>query len=171
MRYALPFLTAALLMVTAADTAAFAADDLEPYGTAVDHSQFKYNDLKIVMDAPGATPEDTAFQAMVAERIMEMPRAKLIVVIQGPMVKAFSKDGYVEHQGLVERFAALRDKGVQIEFCGNSLTAAKLKPSDMIGIGTVVPGAYPALADAERRGYALIKPMRVLPFPPKPGKP
>ncbi|MHB8453823.1 MAG: DsrE family protein [Acidiferrobacterales bacterium] len=165
MRYALSLLSATVLLVTTAAAPVFAANDLEPYGTAVDHSHIKYQGLKIVMDAGGATPADTEFQAMVAERIMQMPHAKLIMVIQGPMVKAFSKDAYVDHQGLVERIAALKEKGVQIEFCGNSVAAAKLKPSDMIGIGTVVPGAYPALADAERHGYALIKPIRLAPPP------
>lgn len=143
---------------------AFAADkSLEPYGTAVDHSHVQYRGLKVVMDAAGAVPADTNFQAMVAERITEMPGAKLIMVIQGPMVRAFSKPAYMANQALVDRIAALAHKGVKVEFCGNSVKAAKLKPSDMIGIGTVVPGAYPALADAERHGYALIKPMRVLP--------
>jgi len=170
MRYVLPLLSAAVLMVTTAVAPVIAANDLEPYGTAVDHSHIKYQNLKIVMDAGGATPEDTAFQAMVAERIMEMPHAKLIMVIQGPMVSVFSKDAYISNQGLVERIAALKEEGVQIEFCGNSVAAANLKPSDMIGIGTVVPGAYPALADAERHGYALIKPMRLVP-PAKPQKP
>ena len=154
-----------LILVAAVVVAvpAFAAQALEPYGTAVDHSHMKYHGLKVVMDAAGAVPADTNFQAMVAERIMEMPGAKLIMVIQGPMVRAFSKSAYVANQALVDRVAALREKGVKIEFCGNSVKAAKLKPSDIVGIGTVVPGAYPALADAERHGYALIKPMRVLP--------
>ena len=166
MRHVLPLLCAALLAVATANIPAFAANDFEPYGTAIDHSHIKYDGLKVVMDAGGSTPADTAFQAMVAERIMQMPHAKLIMVIQGPVIKLFSKQAYLEHQGLVERIAALRDKGVKIEFCGNSVHAAGLKPSDMIGIGTVVPGAYPALADAELHGYALIKPMRLLP-PPK----
>ncbi len=162
MRYVLSLLSATVLLVTTAAAPVFAANDLEPYGTAVDHSHMKYQGLKIVMDAGGAIPADTEFQAMVAERIMQMPHAKLIMVIQGPMIKAFSKGAYVDQQGLVERIAALKEKGVQIEFCGNSVTAARLKPSDMIGIGTVVPGAYPALAEAERHGYALIKPIRLV---------
>lgn len=162
MRYVAIALSVVVLGLTAP---VFADDDLQPYGTAVNHINMKYDNLKIVMDAPGATPEDTAFQAMVAEKIMGMPNAKLIIVVQGPMVKLFSKGAYSAHQGLVQRYAALKDKGVQIEFCGNSLMAQKLKPVDMIGIGTVVPGAYPALADAERQGYALIKPMRVVPMP------
>jgi intracellular sulfur oxidation DsrE/DsrF family protein len=154
---------AALLMSATLAAPVFADDGLQPYGTAVDHSHAKYDRLKIVMDTPGASVEDTAFQAMVAERIMDMPHAQLIMVIQGPAVKFFSKDAYVDHQDLVQRVAALRDRGVQIQFCGNSLKAAHLKPSDMVGIGTVVPGAYPAIADAERHGYSLIKPMRVVP--------
>ncbi|MHB8257385.1 MAG: DsrE family protein [Acidiferrobacterales bacterium] len=166
MRYVLPLLGAALLTAATASTPVYAENAFEPYGTAVDHSHIKYDGLKVVMDAGGSTPADTAFQTMVAERIMQMPHAKLIMVIQGPVIRIFSKDEYIQHQGLVQRVAALRKKGVQIEFCGNSVRAAKLKPSDMIGIGTVVPGAYPALAEAERHGYALIKPMRLLP----PGK-
>ena len=166
MRYVLPLLGAALLTVAAASAPVHAKNAFEPYGTAIDHSHIKYDGLKVVMDAGGSTPADTAFQTMVAERIMQMPHAKLIMVIQGPVIRIFSKDEYIQHQGLVQRVAALRKKGVQIEFCGNSVRAAKLKPSDMIGIGTVVPGAYPALAEAERHGYALIKPMRLLP----PGK-
>ena len=166
MRYVLPLLGAALLTVATASVPVYAKNAFEPYGTAIDHSHIKYDGLKVVMDAGGSTPADTAFQTMVAERIMQMPHAKLIMVIQGPVIKIFSKGEYIQHQGLVQRVAALRKKGVKIEFCGNSVRAAKLKPSDMIGIGTVVPGAYPALADAERHGYALIKPMRLLP----PGK-
>ncbi len=163
MRCVLPLLSAALLTVAVASAPAFADNAFEPYGTAVDHSHIKYDGLKVVMDAGGSIPADTAFQAIVAERIMEMPHAKLIMVIQGPVIRLFSKKAYIHNQGLVERIAALKKKGVQIEFCNNSIHAAKLKPSDMIGIGTVVPGAYPALADAERHGYALIKPMRLLP--------
>lgn len=163
MRYVLPLLSAALLVTATATTPVLASNDLEPYGTAVDHSHIKYQGLKIVMDAGGTVPADTEFQAMVAERLMQMPHTRLIMVIQGPMIKAFSKDGFIDNQPLVERIAALKSRGVQIEFCGNSVAAAKLKPSDMVGIGTVVPGAYPAIADAERRGYALIKPMRLAP--------
>ncbi len=163
MRYVLSFLSAALLVAITTATPVLASNNLEPYGTAIDHSHEKYQGLKIVMDAGGAVPADTEFQAFVAERLMALPHTKLIMVIQGPMVKAFSKDAFIDNQGLVERLAALRDKGVQIEFCGNSISAAKLKPSDMVGIGTVVPGAYPAIADAERHGYALIKPQRLVP--------
>lgn len=169
MRYAAIALSAALLALA---SPVYAGDGLQPYGTATDHSHMKYENLKIVMDAPTAGPADSAFQAFVANKLMTMPHTKLIMVIQGPAIKLFSKDAYADHQGLVERYAALRDKGVQIEFCGNSLLAQKLKPSDMIGIGTVVPGAYPAIADAERRGYGMIKVLRVVPMPvPKQAKP
>ncbi len=156
-------LAAGILSLATAGAPASAAGAFEPYGTAVDHSHHIYHGLKVVMDAGGATPADTAFQTMVAERLMQMPGTKLIMVIQGPVIRIFSKREYADHQGLVDRVAALRKKGVKIEFCGNSVQAVGLKPSDIIGIGTVVPGAYPAIANAERHGYALIKPIRFIP--------
>ena len=65
MSYALPLLGAVLLTIATAATPVFASNDFGPYGTAIDHSHMKYDELKVVMDAGGATPADTAFQARV----------------------------------------------------------------------------------------------------------
>ncbi len=169
MRHALPLLGAALLALATAAAPVYASNGFEPFGTAIDHSHIKYYGLKVVIDAGGAIPADTAFQAMVAGRIMQMPHAKVIMVISGPVIRMFAKSAYIKHQALIDHLATLRKEGLKIEFCGNSVQAVGLKPSDMIGLGTVVPGAFPAIADAERHGYAMVKPTRLVP-PAKKGR-
>jgi intracellular sulfur oxidation DsrE/DsrF family protein len=146
---------------------AHAADDdsFAPGGTAIDHSTVKRHDQKIVMDLKALNPETVKYGLMVATRIHSLRGEKLVVVIQGPLVSIFAKKNYLEHQGIIDKFAALAKAGVHFEYCGNSVEAAKLTPADMMGLDEKNPavvnsGAYPSLAHYESKGYALIVPFQ-----------
>ena len=89
---------------------------------------------------------------------MEHPGAQLVVVIEGPGISRFAKKNYLEHQGVIDSWVGLVQKGVHVEYCGNSVHGAGLKPSDMVGLSTknpavVNPGAFPSLAHYESQGF------------------
>ena len=139
-------------------------DSFAPGGTAIDHSTIRYNDLKIIMDLKAKDVDSVKYATMVATRILDHPGAKLAVVIEGPFVNIFAKKNYLDHQGIVDRWAALAKRGVKVEFCGNSVHSMGLKPSDMVGLdeknpATVNPGAYPTIAHYESMGYNLVVPL------------
>jgi intracellular sulfur oxidation DsrE/DsrF family protein len=155
-------LASALLL---AQAPALASDDdsFAPGGTAIDHSTEQFHNLKVVMDLKAHYISDVSFGLMVAKRIMAHPGTKLIVVIEGPEVAMFAKKNYLDHQGAVDGWADLANKGIQVEFCGNSVHGAGLKPQDMDGLSestpaVVNPGAYPTIAHYEQLGYALALP-------------
>lgn len=150
---------------------AFAAgdDSFAPGGTAVDHSSVEFHNQKIVMDLKAMNMETVKYGLMVATRLQAVRGNKLVIVIQGPLVTIFAKKNYLDHQGIVDKFAALAKAGVHIEYCGNSVKVDGLKPSDMTGLDEKNPavvnsGAYPTLAHYESKGYALIVPFQ-LPAP------
>ncbi len=140
--------------------AAFAAKDASfaPGGTAIDHHTEQFSHLKIVMDLKAATPASVGFGAMVAGRIMQQPKAQLVVVVEGPAIGVFAKKNYIAHQGIVDTWVKLVKKGVKVEYCGNSVRGAGLKPSDMVGLSSASPavvnvGAFPTLAHYETAGF------------------
>ena len=148
-----------------AQTPALAGDDdsFAPGGTAIDHSTEQFHDLKVVMDLKAHYASDVSFGLMVAKRVAAYPGTKLIVIVEGPKVAMFAKKNYLDYQGDVDEWADLANKGVQVEFCGNSVHGAGLKPQDMDGLSkstpaVVNPGAYPTIAYYEQMGYALILP-------------
>ncbi len=151
-------------LALACGSAAQAADDgFAPGGTAANHTQERYAGLKVVMDAKVSDPAELYFYAMVANRILEHPNAQLVIVVEGPGVTTFAKANYLDHQGIVDSFAELANKGVRIEYCGNSVAAAHLRPEDMAGlteknVAVVNPGAFPSIAHYEMLGYAPITP-------------
>lgn len=148
-----------------AQTPALASDDdsFAPGGTAIDHSTEQFHNLKVVMDLKARFASDISFGMTVAKRITAHPGAKLVVVIEGPEVAMFAKKNYLDHQGIIDGWAELANKGVHIEFCGNSVHGAGLTPQDMDGLSestpaVVNPGAYPTIAHYEQLGYALALP-------------
>lgn len=133
-------------------------DSFAPGGTAIDHHTEQFKNLKIVMDLKTENPAGVAFGATVAARIMEHPGAQLVVVIEGPGISVFAKKNYLDHQGIVDNWVAVVNKGVKVEYCGNSVRGAGLKPSDMTGLSKKNPavvnaGAYPTLAHYESLGF------------------
>lgn len=146
-------------------SAALAEDEsFAPGGTAIDRHTEQYHDLKIIMDIKAKDVETVKYSTMVASNIIEHPGAKLAVVIEGPFVSMFAKKNYLDHQGIVDQWVALANKGVKVEYCGSSVHGAHLTPADMEGLteknpAVVNPGAYPAIAHYELQGYALVIPI------------
>ena len=143
----------AVLPARAEDDGSFA-----PGGTAIDRHTEKFTKLKIVMDLKAESSASVGFGAIVAARIMEHPGAKLIVIIEGPAITVFAKKNYLDHQGIVDNWVELAQRGVRIEYCGNSVRGAGLKPADMVGLSSKNPavvnaGAYPTLAHYESQGF------------------
>lgn len=169
-------LVAAASLLGSFTRAANADDDssFAPGGTAVDHSMKKFHGQKIIMDLKAMNPETVKYGLMVGTRISSLRGEKLVIVIEGPLVKVFAKKNYLDHQGIIDRYAALAKAGVHIEYCGNSVKSAGLKPSDMTGLdkkhtAIVNSGAYPTIAHYESKGYALIVPFQ-FPHAPAPAK-
>jgi intracellular sulfur oxidation DsrE/DsrF family protein len=153
-------LTLALAMTSLTVLPAIASDDdgFAPGGTAIDHHTEQFSNLKIVMDLKAESPASANFGATVASRIMTHPGTQLTVIIEGPGITTFAKKNYLDHQGIVDNWVELAQKGVHIEYCGNSVRGAGLKPADMVGLSEKNPavvnsGAYPSLAHYESLGY------------------
>ncbi len=153
-------LTLTLACTSLAALPALAGDDdsFAPGGTAIDRHTEQFSNLKIVMDLKAESAASAGFGATVASRIMEHPGAQLVVIIEGPGIAIFAKKNYLDHQGIVDNWADLAQKGVRVEYCGNSVRGAGLKPSDMTGLSEKNPavvnaGAYPTLAHYESLGF------------------
>ena len=146
-------------------------ESFAPGGTAIDRHTEKFHDLKIIMDLKAKDVETVKYSTMVASRIIEHPGTKLVVIVEGPYVAMFAKKNYLDHQGIVDQWVDLANKGVQVEFCGNSVQSAHLVPADMEGLteknpAVVNSGAYPSIAHYESLGYALVVPI-LMPSPEK----
>lgn len=150
-------------------------DSFAPGGTAIDRHTERFHDLKIIMDLKAKDVDSVKYGTMIASRLIENPGMQLAVIIEGPFVSVFAKKEYLDHQGIVDQWAELAKKGVHVEFCGNSMQTAGLKPADMEGLSEKNPavvnaGAYPSIAHYESLGYALIVPL-LMPAPaPAPAK-
>jgi intracellular sulfur oxidation DsrE/DsrF family protein len=149
-----------ILAIALLSSSAIAAEDdsFAPGGTAIDHHTEQFSNLKIVMDLKAESPASASFGATVAARIMTHPGTQLTVIIEGPGITTFAKKNYLDHQGIVDNWVELAQKGVHIEYCGNSVRGAGLKPADMVGLSEKNPavvnsGAYPSLAHYESLGY------------------
>ncbi len=154
-------LTLLLPGIVRADDSSFA-----PGGTAIDQHAERFQDLKIIMDLKAKDVDTVKYSTMVATRVLEHPGTKLVVIIEGPFVAMFAKKNYLDHQGIVDQWVDLANKGVHVEYCGNSVQGAHLLPSDMEGLteknpAVVNPGAYPSMAHYESLGYALIVPIQI----------
>ena len=153
-------ITLALVMTGLSAPAAHAGDDdgFAPGGTAIDRHTEQFSKLKIVMDLKAESPASAGFGATVAARILDHPGSQLVVIIEGPGIAIFAKKNYLDHQGIVDNWAELAAKGVHVEYCGNSVRGAGLKPADMVGLSEKNPavvnaGAYPTLAHYESLGF------------------
>ncbi len=136
-------------------------DSFAPGGTAMDHSDDKFHNMKIVVDLKARIPADVSFGIMTSKRIIAHPGTQLVVIIEGPAVALFAKKNYLDHQGVIDDWASLAQQGVKVEFCGNSVHGAGLTPKDMDGLSeenpaVVNPGAYPSLAHYEQMGYSMV---------------
>ena len=83
----------------------------------------------------------------------------MVVVTHGPELRVFAKENYDKYQGIVDKMAALSDKGVKFHMCNNAMRAAGFKPEDMHGFITVVPAGFPEIAYLQSKGYKYINPL------------
>ncbi|MBV1705649.1 MAG: DsrE family protein [Hyphomicrobiales bacterium] len=153
-------IAASLVLAALLRGPALAADDgsFAPGGTAIDHSTEQFHDLKIVMDLKAVSPASINFGSIVAGRIMKQKGTQLVVVVEGPAINVFAKKDYIDHQGIVDSWVKLVKAGVRVEYCGNSVHGAGLKPADMTGLSSAHPavvnlGAFPTLAHYQTLGY------------------
>jgi intracellular sulfur oxidation DsrE/DsrF family protein len=139
------------------------AQELAPYGSASTSSQ-GYGPLKYVVESTAFEPSDVMNALRVAKQVMSLsPKGSTMsVVIIGGAIRVFARENYEKYQPIVEAAAELRDAGVRIAYCGSSMTAAGFKPSDLHGIGQVVPGGYVEIAELVVKGHVHITPPAVL---------
>ncbi len=140
-----------------------AAEEFAPYGTATVRSQ-SYAPLKYVVESSAFDPAEVATTLRVSKQMLGLsPKgSQMVVVIIGGGIRFFAKENYEKYQSIVELAAELRDAGVKIEYCGSSMKGAGFAPSDLIGIGEVVPGGYVEIAELVAKGYAPIRPPLIL---------
>lgn len=150
-------LLAVSLLIAAGPAAA--QGGFAPYGTATVRTE-RYAPQKIVLEIAEKAPEKILRSLQVSDEIQRSAPAgsDIKLVILGPAVRVFAKKDYEKYQGIVDQAAALRDAGVQIEFCHNAIHANGLTARDMPGIGVVVPAGYIEIADLVHKGYALLRP-------------
>ena len=108
--------------------------------------------LKIVFhvsDVDGWGPAFSNVRNMAAQH----PDARLRVVVDGSGVYEFG--GANDMTQLFAKYAA---DGVEFQACHNALTEKKIAPASVPGGVKVVSAGVVALAEAQRDGYAYIKP-------------
>lgn len=139
------------------------AQEPAPYGAASAASQ-RYGALKYVFESSALEPAEVANTLRVAKQALSLsPKgSEMTVVIIGPGIRVFARENYEKYQPIVEAAAELRDAGVRIAYCGSSMTGAGFKPTDLHGLGPVVPGGYVEIAELVSKGYAHIRPPAVL---------
>ena len=150
---------ASLVCFFAAGVHAEEGEQFAPYGHAQPTS-IKYEPIKLVMELSGATPADMAVGLGIAKQFQHIaPKgSKMALVIIGGGIRAFAIENYEKYQAIVDKAAELRDSGMEIKFCGNSIKGAGYKDSDIDGIGEVVPGGYLEIARYVGEGYVHITP-------------
>jgi len=89
----------------------------------------------------------------------EQLKGEMVVVTHGPELRVFAKENSDKYQGIVDKMAALADKGVEFHMCNNAMCAAGFKPEDMHGFITVVPAGFPEVAYLQSKGYKYINPL------------
>ena len=89
----------------------------------------------------------------------EQLKGEMVVVTHGPELRVFAKENSDKYQGIVDKMAALADKGVEFHMCNNAMRAAGFKPEDMHGFITVVPAGFPEIAYLQSQGYKYINPL------------
>ena len=134
-----------------------------PYGAAKAASQ-SYGPLKYVVESSAREPAEVTNTLRVAKQVLSLtPKgSQMTVAIIGPGIRVFARENYEKYQPIVEAAAELRNAGVRIAYCGSSMAGAGFKPTDLHGLGPVVPGGYVEIAELVSKGYAHIRPPAVL---------
>lgn len=141
------------LAITNVQSAEFA-----PYGTAkVD--MHKYPVTNVVFDVNYSDPKKLNILNVFLTKTSGALKGKTVVVTHGPELRVFAKENYEKYQGIVDKMAALADKGIEFRMCNNAMRAAGFKPSDMHGFITVVPAGFPEIAMLQSKGYKYINPL------------
>jgi intracellular sulfur oxidation DsrE/DsrF family protein len=144
-------------LLAAASMSTAQADELAPYGTAkVD--MHEYPTMNAVFDVNYEDPNKLNILNVFVTKTSAAIKGKVVVVTHGPELRVFAKENYVKYQGIVDKMAALSEKGVEFRMCNNAMRAAGFKPEDMHGFITVVPAGFPEIAYLQSQGYKYINP-------------
>lgn len=145
-------------VLTALVVTSVQAEEFEPYGTAkVD--MHKYPVINTVFDVNYSDPNKLNILNVFLTKTTDALKGKTVVVTHGPELRVFAKENYQKYQGIVDKMAALSEKGVEFRMCNNAMSAAGFKSSDMHGFITVVPGGFPEIAYLQSKGYKYINPL------------
>ena len=142
---------------------AVGAEEFAPYGTAKAKA-LNYSPMKYALESSALDPADVADVFRVARQALSNSPAssQMSVIIIGGGIRVFAKENYEKYQAIVERAAELRDRGVKLVYCGESIKGAGFVPGDLHGIGEVAPAGYVEIADLVTKGYVHIRPPSVL---------
>jgi intracellular sulfur oxidation DsrE/DsrF family protein len=116
--------------------------------------QAQQNKLSVVWDLSSA---DTAVQAGVFRQInnarVQKPNLEIEVVFHGQAVLSLLK----EDKSFEARVKAVKEKGVTVAACNNSLKRLKIDPSQLMPEVTVVPSAVVELIVKQSEGWSYLK--------------
>ena len=116
--------------------------------------QAQQNKLSVVWDLSNA---DTAVQGSVFRQInnarAQKPNLEIEVVFHGPAVLSLLK----ADKSFEARVKFVKEKGVIIAACNNSLKRLKIDPSQLMPEVTVVPSAVVELIVKQSEGWSYLK--------------
>ena len=116
--------------------------------------QAQQNKLSVVWDLSNA---DTAVQAGVFRQInnalIQKPDLQIEVVFHGQAVLSLLK----EDKSFEGRVKSVKEKGVTVAACNNSLKRLKIDPSQLMPQVTVVPSAVVELIVKQSEGWSYLK--------------
>ena len=116
--------------------------------------QAQQNKLSVVWDISNA---DTAVQAGVFRQInnalIQKPDLQIEVVFHGQAVLSLLK----EDKSFEGRVKSVKEKGVTVAACNNSLKRLKIDPSQLMPQVTVVPSAVVELIVKQSEGWSYLK--------------
>ena len=154
----LRFIQATIGILTVLTVFSAQAKECEPYGTAkVDMHEYPLTNA--VFDVNYEDPNKLNILNVFLIKTSEALKGEMVVVTHGPELRVFAKENYDKYQGIVDKMAALSDKGVKFHMCNNAMRAAGFKPEDMHGFITVVPAGFPEIAYLQSKGYKYINPL------------
>lgn len=117
----------------------------------------------VVFDANYQDPNQLNILYAFVKNTIKETKGKAIVVSHGPELRAFARENYEKHQGVMEKMNELAKLGVEFKMCNNAMKAAGYTSAeDMHGFVTVVPAGFPELVYWQSKGYQYINP---LPYP------
>ena len=130
-------------------TAAARSAEGQPAATSAPAPKTPLRIVLHVSDADGWPPAFSNLRNLVAR----YPDAKLRLVVDGGGVYLLA--GKNDMTPLFAKYAA---DGVEFQACHNALTEKKIDPASMPAGVKIVPAGVVALAEAQRDGYAYVKP-------------